>query len=130
MPLYVSKKARHRVPPVPLLGMAHMILGRNYELSITYITPVRMRSMNRKFRKKNASTDILSFAFGKNSGELYISMPDVEKKARTFGMTMREYFGYLAVHGMLHLRGHDHGKKMSLLERRFCKRFGIPHDKP
>ena len=125
MPLYTSKKTGHRIPSVPFLRVAEGILGKNYELSVTFVSPAHMKTLNKKFRDKNSSTDILSFDYGPHSGELFISMPDVGKKARIFDMGLRDYFGYLVIHGMLHLQGFDHGKKMELSEKKFAKRYGF-----
>jgi probable rRNA maturation factor len=108
---------------VPFSKLAESILGKSYTLSIVFVTPAKIKTLNRTYRNKNVSTDILSFDMSKTEGELYISMPDVKKKAPSFGMSPVEYFKYLVIHGMVHLKGLDHGKKMDMLERKFCKKF-------
>jgi len=102
------------------------VLGKKYELSVVFTTPRHIRALNRRYRKKNESTDILSFALSKASGELYFSMPDVGRKAKRFGMSEREYLGFLFIHGCLHLEGYEHGRTMDGLERKFCKAFHLP----
>ena len=100
-------------------------MGVPYELSIVFVTPAKIRTLNSTYRKKNVSTDILSFSLSKQSGELYISLPDVRKKASQFGLSSSDYFKYLFIHGLVHLKGFDHGKKMDALERKYCKQLRI-----
>jgi probable rRNA maturation factor len=102
--------------------MKDSILGKRYSLSIAFVTPAKIKSLNIQYRKHNESTDILSFGLGEDSGELYFSMSDVARKARTFNKTTAQYFKYLVVHGLLHLKGHVHGKEMDALEKKYCKR--------
>ncbi len=116
-------QSEHRLP---FVRMTRKILGARYELSVAFITPKRMRTLNRRYRGKDAPTDILSFALSKHSGELYLSMPDVSRKAALFGMTTREYLGYLFIHGLLHLEGLKHGRTMEALERKLCRAFRLP----
>ncbi len=102
-------------------------MGPKYELSVIFTTPKKIEKLNRTYRKKNTSTDILSFSLSKTAGELYISMNDVRKKAPLFGMTENAYLKYLFVHGLVHLKDMDHGKKMDALERRYCKQLGFAY---
>ncbi len=122
----IAYATRHRVPEVPFLKIKEKVLGKKYELSIAFISPKKIQELNRRYRRKNTSTDILSFALSKSSGELYLSMPDVLKKAKLFGMSAEDYLGCLFIHGLLHLEGMDHGRTMSKLERKFGRAFGLP----
>ena len=40
-------------------------------------------------------------------------------------MTTNGYIGYLFIHGLLHLKGHDHGTDMDRLEAKFVKKFNL-----
>ncbi len=84
-----------------------------------------MMRLNRSYRHTQTSTDILSFPLSKTEGEIYISMPDVKKKAKVFAMKETDYFKYLYIHGLVHLRGLDHGKKMDAEEKKYCRRFNF-----
>lgn len=108
---------------VPFSRMKGKVLGKRYELSVAFVSPKKVQELNRRYRRTNASTDILSFALSRDSGELYLSMPDVSHKAREFGMNTRDYLGYVFIHGLLHLEGHHHGRTMDRLERTFCRTF-------
>ena len=119
----LTNTTRHRVPRVPFLRMKEKVLGKKYELSVVFISPKKIQELNRRYRKINKSTDILSFSLSKHSGELYLSMPDVRKKSKVFGMDLRNYLGFLFIHGCLHLEGRDHGRTMELLERKYSRAF-------
>lgn len=119
----IARPARHALPRVPFLRIKDKVLGKRYDLSVAFVSPAAIRILNRRYRKKNASTDILSFALSKSSGELYLSLSDVRKKAKLFGMTEQNYLGYLFIHGLLHLEGYDHGRTMEVLERKFASAF-------
>jgi probable rRNA maturation factor len=115
------------LPRVSFRKIAEEVMGRRYSLSVIFASPKKIASLNKTYRKKDTSTDILSFALSKNEGELYFSMRDVEKKAVLFGMTTKKYLEYLFIHGLIHLKGFDHGKKMDSLEKRYCKKFGFSY---
>lgn len=106
--------------------MKERVLGKRYALSVVFVSRKRMQALNRRYRKKNTPTDILSFSLSKTSGELYLSMEEVKKRAPRFGMNAREYLGYLFIHGSLHLVGLDHGRTMGVLERKYCRAFRFP----
>jgi len=86
-----------------------------------------MKGLNRAYRKHDASTDILAFPLEKGAGELFISLPDVAKKAPHFGLSRKEYLEYLFVHGLVHLKGYDHGKNMDALEKKYCRTLGVSY---
>ena len=73
--------------------------------------------LNRKFLKRNRSTDVLSFGMkqGKKMipesdllGEIYISLDRAEKQANDYHHTLQKEILALAAHGLLHLLGYDH----------------------
>jgi probable rRNA maturation factor len=101
-------------------------MGDAYALSIAFVGNTAMRRLNRTHRKKDKTTDILSFGLSKQSGEIVISLTEAAKRARAFGMKPSDYLPFLFVHGLLHLKGYDHGKTMERLEKRHCTQFKIP----
>ncbi|MBV9349385.1 MAG: rRNA maturation RNase YbeY [Patescibacteria group bacterium] len=122
-----EKKWHDLLYGIPFPRIKEKVLGKKYELSVSFVPSGTIRVLNRKYRQKDAATDILSFGLSKNFGELYICMPEAEKKSRLFGMSLTGYLGYLFIHGLLHLEGMDHGRTMSRLERKFCRALGISH---
>lgn len=83
---------------------------------VTFVSRVKMRSLNRKFRGKNTPTDVLSFPaleiFARQGhlGDLVICAPILEEQAKRIGHSPKQELQVLLVHGLLHLLGYDHEK--------------------
>ena len=79
-----------------------------------------IRKLNTKYRKKNRPTDVIAFALPveeKNSllGDIYISVEQANKQIQK-GETLHLELKRLLIHGVLHILGYDHGKKMKAKE--------------
>ena len=91
-----------------------------------------LRRLNRDFRKKDYTTDVLSFplAVGSTSlGDLAISLARARAQAREFGHTTEREIQILMLHGVLHLMGHDHEidrGRMARIEKRWRAKLGLP----
>jgi len=79
------------------------------------------RRLNREFRDKDYATNVLSF----HSGDIVLCHPVVAREAREQGKSVRAHYAHLVVHGMLHLRGLAHGKRMEAREIKLLRRFGF-----
>ena len=84
------------------------------------------RRLNRKYRKRNYATNVLSFA----TGDIVLCHPVIRKEAKQQRKSLRAHYAHLVVHGVLHLRGHDHrGKRdaarMERREIRLLARLGF-----
>lgn len=99
------------------------ILGKKYSLSVAYVDEKKSRELNKKWRKKDRATNILSFALSKNSGELILCKAVIKREAKNFGKTFSEFLGFLVIHGMLHLKGHGHSSTMERLEAKYDKKY-------
>lgn len=99
-------------------GVAKKVLkGENKEiknLSIAFVEPLEIKKLNKKYRKKDKPTDVLSFGEGEgltgNSDILEIIIcPKVAKEnAEKFGNSFNAEITKLLIHGILHLLGYDH----------------------
>ncbi|MEC4890594.1 MAG: rRNA maturation RNase YbeY [Nitrospira sp.] len=85
------------------------------ELSIELIGDGRMRRLNREYRKKDRTTDVLAFAMRESAcpdesllGDVVISVPTARRQAKENGRALDEELAWLLVHGVLHLCGYDH----------------------
>jgi probable rRNA maturation factor len=87
------------------------------EVSILLIGDEAMRTLNRRYRGKDRTTDVLSFPLreGKFSrvqhhllGDIVISVPAAARQARAAGEPLLDEIDRLLVHGFLHLLGYDH----------------------
>ena len=101
------------------------ILGSKYELSLVFIAPKKIQSLNKIYRKINKPTDILSFPLSKTTGEIFICKSEAKKEMVKFGRTFENFLTYLFIHGLVHLKGHDHGPKMEKIEEKFRKKFEV-----
>jgi probable rRNA maturation factor len=67
----------------------------------------RMRELNKKYRRKDKATDVLSFQYG-NSGEVAICLKEVKKNAKKFKSTLNKELTRVLIHGILHVLGYSH----------------------
>lgn len=90
-----------------------------------------VRRLNRDFRGKDKTTDVLSFPGepspeGRHLGDIVISIPTAERQAASRGVGPEEEVKLLLLHGVLHCLGHDHETdqgEMERLERRLRRRW-------
>ena len=110
------------------------ILGRKYELSIALVSAKESQKLNKKYRKKDKPTNVLSFALTENSGELILCPEVISKELKKFNRSFDELLGFLVIHGMLHLKGLEHSSTMERTEEKYDKKYfrgdrrGIVHD--
>ena len=123
MRLHICKDVAVRTPKARidrLFGLiAHGESGNEFDSTVNLIftTDERMRELNRNFRKKDQTTDVLSFNIdelsdiGGTFGEIYICVPQLKRQAGEYGVSLGEEIVRLFCHGFLHLFGFDHEKK-------------------
>lgn len=85
-----------------------------------------LQQLNRQYRGKDTPTDVLSFSMIEEGrpgrfalpaeeqlvvGDVYISLDKAEEQAREAGHSAHQEILILAVHGLLHLVGYDHGSR-------------------
>lgn len=107
----------------PIEKIKNDILGKRYELSLVFIDKKRIKSLNKRYRKKNEATDILSFALSDKMGEIFICPEVAKTKALKFGMTYENYLLFLVIHGSLHLKGLTHSSNMKAYEFTYHSRY-------
>lgn len=103
--------------------MKEEILGKKYELEIIFLSPQKQKKLNFKYRSIDKSTNILSFPLSKYSGEITIDLEKAKSEAHLFSMNQATFLKFLVIHGMLHLKGFDHGAIMERQEEKFLKKF-------
>lgn len=116
-----TTKGKH--PSLPFVYMKEAILGKKYELGVSFISSKKQKEINFKTRNIDKTTNILSFPLSKNSGEITFDLSKVKKDAPLFEMTYPKFLKYLFIHGLLHLKGLDHGAIMERQEQKFLKMF-------
>ena len=100
------------------------------ELTLRIVGEAEGRRLNKKFRKKNRATNVLTFAYEPGKGDVILCHPVIRREARAQGKSVGAHYAHLVVHGILHLRGYDHEKKrdaarMEAREIRILRRVGI-----
>ncbi len=87
------------------------------ELSLVLTDDLEIQELNRTYRKLDQPTDVLSFpqdeAAVNESGEtllgdVVISLETAARQAEEHHLSFNEELILLAIHGILHLLGHDH----------------------
>ncbi|MBP6879449.1 MAG: rRNA maturation RNase YbeY [Candidatus Pacebacteria bacterium] len=121
----INNKTKSKLPSLPFLDMKNYVLGKKYEISVLVSGEKTSRELNKKYRNKNYTPDILSFPLDENSGEIILTPKAVSRKAKLFGLSEKNMYGFLFIHGLLHLKGHEHSAKMDEEEYRIAKKFGI-----
>jgi len=102
-------------------------LSDETEMSVTFMDNPSIQEINRKYRGKDAPTDVISFALedeGEDEipvifeeddepmprvlGDIMISIDRAKEQAEEYGHSYDRELGFLAVHGFLHINGYDH----------------------
>ncbi len=103
--------------------------GRSFECLIS--DDQELRLLNRRFRRKNQPTDVLSFPSegGSFLGAIAISYDRARAQALAFHHRIETEVRILMLHGVLHLTGMDHetdSGEMAQEEIRLRGKFGLP----
>lgn len=122
MPVTMSNRQRRvpvKTPFVKRQALSTMAyLGcDDKELSVVFVHDQGMRSLNRTYRSKDRTTNVLAFAQGQTYagepqtrmlGDVVISLPAAAQEAHEMNQSLEERVVFLLVHGLLHLLGYDH----------------------
>ncbi len=109
--------------------------GKILPLSIVFLDSGKIKNLNKKYRKKNIPTDVLSFSY-KNDiiefenkedsliGEIVLCPEMIKKNAQKFKKDYKDELMWALIHGLLHLLGYNHkkeqeAKKMRKKEKRY-----------
>ena len=123
---FALKKTARKKSPVSFYFFEEIknnILGRDYELSLMLIGSKLSKQINKKYRKNNKPTNVLSFPLDKKNGEIFIDLGTSRKESPRFGMSYKNFVIYLFIHGCLHLKGMDHGSRMDKEEKKLLKKY-------
>ncbi len=129
MPVLVQNYLRaYRLRKTGLVRAAETILRtlgeRQSELSVSLVGDRRMRRLNRRYRGKDRTTDVLAFAVREGPlagvpqlGDVVISVPTALRQAREANRTLDQEMTVLLIHGILHLCGYDHERSRAEARR-------------
>jgi probable rRNA maturation factor len=106
-------------------------------VTVAFVSDRAMRELNRLWRHKRGTTDVLSFPADQNKfekidgsqlGDVVISVEQAARQAKENHLTLEQEIAQLILHGTLHLCGYDHSSdkgEMNRLELRLRRRLGI-----
>jgi probable rRNA maturation factor len=108
------------------------------KVDLLVTSSAEMRTLNLRFRKRNKTTDVLSFPSASSlgshatkdfAGEIAISADIASRNAAMLGHTPAIEVKILALHGILHLAGFDHERdngQMARKEGKLRRELGLP----
>jgi probable rRNA maturation factor len=106
-------------------------------VTVAFVSDRAMRELNRRWRGKGGTTDVLSFPAGQDEfemveglglGDVVISLEQAARQAGEHGLSFDTEVAQLILHGLLHLCGYDHETdkgEMNTLELSLRRRLGI-----
>jgi len=135
MPVKIRSEAsgRHPIQLARLRRSAETLLGLtghgSSELSLLFVSDPAMQELNRSYRQKDKTTNVLSFPMqegrdipdGALLGDIVISVETAAREAREMKVPLRQRLNWLLIHGLVHLLGYDHersGREAVLMEAR------------
>ena len=124
----IINKTKDAVPRIPFPQIKNDILGADYTLSVAYVGEKKSRELNSTYRSKDKSTNVLSFSLSKNSGELVLCPKVIKRENKNFDKTYPQFFLFLVIHGMLHLKGYAHSSRMDRAEKLYCKKYDAKYN--
>ena len=119
------------------------------EMSINFVSSEKIHEINNKYRGKDRSTDVISFAiedgldedfmsafnddpdFVEDIGDLFLCPEVIKRHSVEYETGFNREFGYTLVHGYLHLNGFDHieddeAKVMFGIQGKVLREYGLP----
>ena len=137
--------------PVPDGGLARWLAGivparLRGDVAIALVSDQRIRALNRRYRRKDRTTDVLSFPASSGDerarrgaaapgpdlhlGDIVIATGVARRQARDAGHGYATELRVLALHGLLHLLGYDHhhpddNGRMARAEARLRRQGGL-----
>jgi probable rRNA maturation factor len=109
----------------PAVQRVRRKLPGDAELSLVFTDDAHIRVLNKRHRKKDKATNVLSFpapsgrgAFGPMLGDIVFASETVTREAERDGISLEDHLTHLIVHGFLHLLGYDHenGRDATVME--------------
>ena len=98
--------------------------NNSYILNLIFVDDKKIKNINKIYRKKNKTTDVLTFVNliknNKNKNELYcdifFSAETIKQDAKKNLLDFYDHITHLIIHCFLHVNGYDHKKKSEFLK--------------
>jgi probable rRNA maturation factor len=147
-PLLARAAARAALAAPPSSGRKHGFprSPAAIELSLVLTSDAEQRSLNRRYRGRDAPTNVLSFPIGEAAdghppgtipgaplllGDVVLARETIAREAAERQKPFADHLRHLVVHGVLHLLGYDHledseARQMEALETAILRQLGVP----
>jgi probable rRNA maturation factor len=112
--------------------------ARGAEMTVHLVDDAGIRELNKRWRAKDAPTNVLSFpaapasgiAAARLLGDVFLALQTLEREAAAQDKPLADHYRHLVLHGFLHLIGFDHeasseAEAMEALEARALARLGV-----
>ena len=109
-----------------------------YTLNLVFVDDKKIKKINKKYRKKNKTTDVLTFVNSiKNNNninetycDIFFSAETIKKDSKKNIINFYDHITHLMIHCFLHVNGYDHKKetdfiKMKNLEEKILMNFDV-----
>tara|TARA_B100001027_G_scaffold62542_1_gene42207 strand:+ start:93 stop:521 length:429 start_codon:yes stop_codon:yes gene_type:complete len=87
----------------------------NSSINFRILNDIEMTELNKKFRKKNKSTNVLSFtnediskSLTGNLGDIAVSYEYLEEESKQLNKNFDDHIIHMLIHGVYHILGLDH----------------------
>jgi probable rRNA maturation factor len=101
-------------------------------ITLRVVGAAESKRLNSRYRKARHATNVLSFQYRARplAGDIVLCHPVIAREAKAQGKQLAAHYAHLVVHGVLHLRGHDHQResdavRMERTEIRLLRRLGF-----
>jgi len=99
------------------------VLGKKglEEISLVLVGDAKIKALNKKYLDRDRVTDVLSF---EGLNEIFICVPQAARQAKLLKTSLNSELTRLLVHGIVHLKGHEHeglkqeAKRMEKIENK------------
>ena len=107
-----------------------LVEDRHSCLSLAFVDDASMKRLNKQFRHKNKTTDVLTFPGEDDAflGDIVISLDQARRQAAEEKHSLATEVRYLILHGILHAHGYDHetdNGEMNALELKLRAKVGL-----
>ncbi|MGA9665084.1 MAG: rRNA maturation RNase YbeY [Gallionella sp.] len=103
-----ASRARHLPTRAQFRRWIKAALQHDASITLRIVDEPEGRKLNRKFSGGDYATNVLTFVYDDNEGDVVICAPVVEREAGLQHRDLLAHYAHLAIHAALHLQGYEH----------------------
>lgn len=116
----INNLGKQKIDKKFLTGIVENVLkreGKVLDISIVFVKKEKIKELNKKYRKKDEPTDVLSF--GSDLNEIVICFEQVKENVKKEDLLFKKELAKVLIHGVLHLLGYEHGDIMEARQKEY-----------